>query len=117
MKDEISKRSSGRIYEKLVEFWYNDTAREEKKSNRILETNNIWLKNNEEKYGQEPVKDKPKTQKQTENLRTCDVFKYFFPINIIFASSQCFVSVGRLERQTCSAQGLIDPGIFLFIQK
>ena len=50
MKDEISKRSSGRIFEKLLEFWNNDTAREEEKSNRILETKNIWLKNYEEKY-------------------------------------------------------------------
>ena len=67
MKDEISKNSSGRIYEKLIEFWTNDTTREEEKSNKILETKKIWLKNYEENYGKEPVKERSKTQKRKTN--------------------------------------------------
>ena len=56
MRDEISKRSNGKVREKLLQLWELDTAREEEKSKRILETKNQWLQNYEQNYGKEPEK-------------------------------------------------------------
>ncbi|CAG2246104.1 unnamed protein product [Mytilus edulis] len=71
IQDEMKKRSSGKIQEKLLELWQADTQREQEKSERILESKNEWFDKYEENYGNEPVKSispkKRKVDKSTGN--------------------------------------------------
>ena len=71
MKEEINKKSTGKIKEKLLQFWTNEVKREEEKSRRILDTKKAWLDEYERNYGKQPVKRKQQNrQGQPRQRRT-----------------------------------------------
>jgi hypothetical protein len=54
----INRECNGRIREKLLDLWRQDTKREEEKSHDVLQSKIAWLLNYESKYGTEETKPK-----------------------------------------------------------